>query len=91
MKRSTMWVLVGIVLSGVLGALLVTAGFHLNTWRYWAFLAVFIAYGYVRKEEGYNRRKEVLARAAMETFCDFLLKIGDTVIVDTEDSEAGDG
>ena len=90
MKRSTKLVLARLVLAVVLGALMVKAGYSLADWFYWAVLVTYFAYGEVRQAEGYNRRKEVLARAAMETFCDFLLRVGDVVIVDTEDSGASD-
>ena len=95
MKRSTMLVLVGLCLCLVLGVLLGKAGLDFDNWLYWAFIGAIAAYGGVRREEGYNRRKEVLARAAMETFCDFLLKtelmIMPEAAANTEDSGASDG
>ena len=75
------------VLAVVLGALLVTEGFHLDTWRYWAFLGVFLVYGAVRYEQGYNHCKEKFEQDVVDAIRAFLTEIVDEDAVVSIDLE----
>jgi len=77
MKRSTMWMLMSVVLAGVLGWLLAANGMYVNTWMYWAVLFVFVVYGEVKQERGDNLCKEKFEQDVVNAIRAFLTEIVD--------------